>query len=327
MPTMQRLRIRVDPHANDPGRWGHSFANLAELFVPCLDAVGARSVVEVGAYAGDLTRLLLDWGAMADAHVVAIDPMPQPGLVELDEQRPDLTLMRETSLEAFGHIELPDVVIVDGDHNYHTVSAELRAIGERAPGDELPLMLFHDVGWPHGRRDAYYVPELIPEDRRQPLKEGGGLFPGERGTLPGALPYKWVAAEEGGPRNGVLTAIEDFVTGREGVRLVVVDAFFGFGAVWHTSAPWSEALAEILDPWDRNPVVERLEENRVFHLASRHIQMAQVLMRRDRNARKNAVLRKLLESGSFALACKLARLGRRGEPSFREDEMRRLLSE
>jgi hypothetical protein len=324
---MQRLRIRVDPHANDPGRWGHSFANLAELFVPCLDVVGARSVAEVGAYAGDLTRLLLEWAATADAHVVAIDPMPQPELVELDQERPDLVLVRQTSLEALRHIELPDVVIVDGDHNYYTVSEELRLIGERAPGDELPLLLFHDVGWPHGRRDAYYVPELIPKEHRQPLKQGGGLFPGERGTIPGALPYKWVAAEEGGARNGVLTAIEDFVARREGVRLVVVNAFFGFGAVWHTAAPWSKAVAEILDPWDRNPMVDRLEENRVFHLASRHFQMAQMLMGRDRNARKDAMLRQLLNSGSFALARRISRLWRRGEPSFREEELRRVLSE
>jgi hypothetical protein len=323
---MQRLRITVDPGANDPGRWGHSFANLAELFVPCLDAVGPRSVVEIGAYAGDLTRVLLDWATTAGAHVVAIDPMPQPDLVKLDQERPELALVRETSLEALGHIELPDVVVIDGDHNYYTVSEELRLIGERAPV-ELPLLMFHDVGWPHGRRDAYYMPELIPEADRRPLKEGGGLFPGEPGTVPGGLPYKWVAAEEGGPRNGVLTAIEDFAARREGLRLVVVDAFFGFGALWPIAAPWSHALGEILDPWDGNPLVERLEENRVFHLASRHFQMAQMMIGRDRNARKDAVLRQLLESGSFALACRLSRLWRRGDPSFREEELRRLLSE
>ena len=125
----------------------------------------------------------------------------------------------------------------------------------------------------------------------------------------------------------MLTAIEDFVAQREGVRLVVVNAFFGFGAVWHTAAPWAEALAEILDPWDGNPMVERLEENRVFHLASRHVQMTRLMIARDRNARKDALLRKLLDSGSFALACRLSRLWRRGEPSFREEELRRGLSE
>ena len=324
---MQRLRIEVNPDANDPEHWGHSFANLAELLVPCLDAVGARSVVEVGAYAGDLTRLLVDWAATADAHVVAIDPLPQPGLVQLEREHDDLTLVRETSLEALGRIELPDAVVIDGDHNYYTVSEELRLIGDRAAGDELPLLLFHDVGWPHARRDAYYVPELIPEGERQPLHEGGGLFPGVRGTVPGALPYKWIAAEEGGERNGVLTAIEDFVAQRQGLRLVIVNAFFGFGALWPTAAPWSDALAAILDPWDRNPLVERLEENRVFQLASRHVNRAELLNLREANARRDALLERLLDSKSFALACTLSRVWRRGEPSFPQDELRRALSD
>ena len=54
--------------------------------------------------------------------------------------------------------------MIDGDHNYFTVSEELRLIGERAPGAELPLLLFHDVCWPHGRRDDYFDPEQIPAD-------------------------------------------------------------------------------------------------------------------------------------------------------------------
>ncbi|MEA2401031.1 MAG: hypothetical protein QOK00_1434 [Thermoleophilaceae bacterium] len=324
---MERLNIEIDPHANDPGRWGHSFANLAELFVPCLDAVGARSVVEVGAYAGDLTGLLLEWAGKANARVVAVDPLPQPGLEALSEQRSELELVRETSLEAFQHMELPDVVIIDGDHNYFTVSEELRAIGERASGAALPLLLFHDVAWPHGRRDAYYTPELIPEDRRQPIKEGGGLFPGNPGTQPGGLPYKWVAAEEGGPNNGVLTAIEDFVAGQDGLRLVVVPAFFGFGAVWHRDAPWAGAIAELLDPWDRNPVLERLEANRVYHLANMHVQQMEAAVAQQRNARKNELITRLLNSRSFALAQQLSRLRQRGEPPFSKAALRRVLED
>ena len=58
-------RIDADPYENDPARWGHSLANLAEILLGCLDARGAKSVVEIGAYAGDLTRVLLDWAAAA----------------------------------------------------------------------------------------------------------------------------------------------------------------------------------------------------------------------------------------------------------------------
>jgi hypothetical protein len=323
---MERLRMRIDPHASDPGRWGHSFVNLAELMVPCLDAVDARSVFEVGAYAGDLTGLLLEWAARVDARVVAVDPMPQRELVAMGEERSDLDLVREPSLEALEHLELPDAVIIDGDHNYHTVSEELRLIGRRAARGTLPLLLFHDVSWPHGRRDSYYTPELIPEEHRQPITEGGGLVPGEAATRLGGLPYKWVAAHEGGPGNGVLTAIEDFVSEQEGLRLAVVPAFFGFGAVWDRAAPWADAVAEILDPWDRNPVLERLEANRVYHLASAHVQQMEAAIAQQRNARKDELLRRLLESRTFALAERLSALRRRGGPAFSKDDVRRALN-
>jgi hypothetical protein len=44
-------------------------------------------------------------------------------------------------------------------------------------------------------------------------------------------------------------------------------------------------------------------------------------------ARKDAVLRKLLQSGSFAMAVAVSRLRQRGEPAFSKDEIRRVLPE
>src|SRR5215208_6250219 len=104
---------------NDPGNWGHSLANLIEIVFPLLDAVGARSIVEVGSYAGDLTRELLGWAAGAGASVSAIDPSPEPELIELGERHEELELIRKTSHEAVREIAVPDAVIIDGDHNYY----------------------------------------------------------------------------------------------------------------------------------------------------------------------------------------------------------------
>jgi Methyltransferase domain len=129
---MQRPGPGIDPDTpdpSDPGRWGHSLANLAEIMLPCLDAVGARSVVEVGAYAGDLTRLLVDWAATGGARVWAIDPAPEERLVALAEQRASVELVCATSHEALRSVAVPDALVIDGDHNYYTVAEELRIIG------------------------------------------------------------------------------------------------------------------------------------------------------------------------------------------------------
>src|SRR4051812_34752622 len=282
----------ADPFRHDQNRWGVSMAQSAELMLPCLEAAGVRSIVEVGAFAGDLTEVLVDWAEPAGARVAAVDPSPQPGLVRLAEERSGLELIRETSLAALPALpELPDAVVIDGDHNFWTVREELRLIGERAPGAELPLLLFHDVCWPHGRRDDYFDAEQIPEDYRQPVAGGrGGLVPGEPGIRPGGLPYPRSADHEGGSHNGVLTAVEEFVASREGLRLVVVPVFFGFGVVWHQEAPYSGALARILDPFDRNPILARLEGNRVHQLARVHATLNELWSERERRVEQEAVL-------------------------------------
>jgi hypothetical protein len=302
--------VPTDPYLNDPDRWGVSMAQHAELMLPCLDAAGVRSIVEVGAFAGDLTRVLVEWAQGAGAKVAAVDPSPQPGLVALAGERPELDLIRETSLAALPALpELPDAVVIDGDHNYFTVIEELKAIGERAPGAELPLLLFHDVCWPHGRRDDYFDAEQIPEAFRQEVAGSrGGLVPGEPGIRPGGLPYPRSAAREGGEHNGVLTAVEEFVAGRERLRLVVVPVFFGFGVVWHQDAPYADALARILDPFDRNPILERLEANRVHQLARVHQTLGELWGERERRAEQEALLRRMLESSAFAVAEQLSLL-------------------
>jgi hypothetical protein len=320
----------ADPYAHDLARWGTSLAHTAELSLPCLDAAGVRSVAEIGAYAGDFTRVLVAWAAESGARVTAIDPAPQPDLVALDREHPVLELVRRTSLEALREIPLPDAIVVDGDHNYYTVREELRLIGERAPGPDLPLLLFHDVCWPHGRRDDYFDAEAIPPEARQPLAGAdGGLYPGDPGLRRDGLPYPRSAAREGGPGNGVLTAVEDFVAERDRLRLVVVPIFFGLGVLWHRDVPWSDAVAAILDPWDRNPLLERLEANRVHQIAQAYAAAAELERHR---AGQEAVLRRLLESSAFGVAERLSRLRVRariapGQSVISKDEIRRVLSD
>jgi SAM-dependent methyltransferase len=312
---------------NDPGRWGHSLANLAEILIPLLDAVEARSVVEIGAYAGDLTGELLTWADRTGARVIAVDPSPQRELTELAGRDERLELVHARSQEALPGLPAVDAVIVDGDHNYYTVSDELRTIGERLLGPDGPLILLHDVCWPHARRDSYYAPARIPEEARQPMVEGGGLVPGDPGIVEGGLPYRRVAQREGGPRNGVLTAVEDFVRDRPEMRLASVPAFFGLAVLWPTNAPWSDVVARIIDPWDGNAVVARLEANRIHHLVRQYSQRPELERLRARNQQMSDLIRGLMSSRAFKFAERLSRLRNPRRPSVWREDARRLLDE
>jgi Methyltransferase domain len=260
----------MGPESDRPGDLrasGTSLGNLWELILPLLDAVGARSVAEVGAFGGELTADLLDWAEEAGANVIAIDPEPTAELLRLGQSSQRLELIGETSLVALPQMAMTDVVIIDGDHNYYTVSQELRAIEAQSHG-ALPLVMFHDVGWPLARRDTYHAPDRIPSAYRQPLLPDTELAT-EPGDFSADHPFAFIASVEGGPRNGVLTAIEDFLAERSGIRFAVVPAFFGFAVLWRIEAPWAAAVAEIVGPFDRHPVLQRLERDRVMHLLLR----------------------------------------------------------
>lgn len=328
MQDFEHWPLGLNPYENDPGAWGPSLLTNAEPILATLETVAPASVTEIGAYAGDFTRLLLRWGQSRTLKVTAVDPSPQPELRQLAAEATELELVCEVSLQALEHIALSDVIVIDGDHNYYTVSEELRRIGERSLTERarLPLLLLHDVGWPHGRRDDYFDPGQIPPDYLQPLKEGGGLYPGVPGTRDGALPYRWPAAREGGPRNGVLTAVEDFVAAyQEPLALVVIPTFYGLGVLWPKSAPYSETLAAQLAPLDRNPLLARVERNRVLHLASSQVQLSRAGDAEERLAQAQSLLERVLHSRAFALAELLLRARSAGNPAFSREEIRQLL--
>lgn len=316
------------PRVTDPLGWGYSLANVIELMTSCLEAVPTARVLEVGAYEGELTRVLLEWADGNGAKVATVDPLPPDRLRELVAERPELELIEDTGVAALAGLdELPDSIIIDGDHNYFTLTGELEAIADRAGDAPLPLLLFHDAGWPHARRDTYYAPERVPEEHRQPLAHNSGLVPGNPGTDDNGLPYEWAAAHEGGPGNGVLTALEDFVKDRPSLKLAVVPAFFGFGVIRDERAPWSEKVAEIVTPWDNNPILHRLESNRVDHLVRNHALAQEVHELREKTHRQEVLLRNMMDSSAFALAERVSRIKQRGEPIFSREKIAEVLDD
>jgi hypothetical protein len=107
-----------------------------------------------------------------------------------------------------------DLALVDGDHNWYTVYHELLLLEERHGHDpeKMPLILAHDTGWPYGRRDLYYNPETIPAEYRQPYAKQG-IVRGKSRLVSNRGMNQQVcnALDEGGPHNGVLTAVEDYL--------------------------------------------------------------------------------------------------------------------
>jgi cephalosporin hydroxylase len=206
-----------------------------EIVEPALLASGAKRVIEVGALRGATTAHLLDLlGPESELHVV--DPLPQFDPSEHARRFPGRYIFhRDISHNVLPDLPAADAALIDGDHNWFTVYHELRMLREtaRGAGVPMPLVIMHDVCWPYGRRDLYYVPERIPEEFRQPY-ERRGLKPGRRELLDeGGLNQELAnAIEEGGSRNGVMTALDDFEAEHDRpLRRVVLPIYYGLALV------------------------------------------------------------------------------------------------
>ncbi len=245
----------------------HSLTEFRDPILSWLDVAGARVLVEIGSESGAFTRELLAFASARDGDLWCVEPEPTIELDQLDSTDDRFHLVTGRSPEALEGLGPGDAYVIDGDHNYWTVTRELEhAFGQAGPEGHAPLAVLHDVSWPCARRDQYYAPDALPPGAVHPHSWDHGSVPGEKGTVRGGLRGAGsfaVALEEGGERNGVRTAVEDFVSVRDGLRFVAVPAIFGVGVVYRESAPYAEALAALLAPLDGNPLLERLERNRI----------------------------------------------------------------
>jgi cephalosporin hydroxylase/glycosyltransferase involved in cell wall biosynthesis len=243
-----------------------------DVVAPVIDAVGARRVVEIGALRGETTaRMLKRLGAECELHV--IDPAPQFDPAAHEREFPGRYHFHlGTSLEVLPDLPPADVVLVDGDHNWYTVYHELHLLAETAQrsGARLPVLVLHDVTWPYGRRDLYYAPERIPAEFRHAYRRAG-MRPGQSALVgSGGMNRDMANAEhEGGRRNGVMTAVDDFV-GRhpEDIRVVVLPIFYGLAIVAENrTVEEHQELAALLDrfesPEGQRAVVDLVERIRV----------------------------------------------------------------
>lgn len=241
----------------------HSLREFSSLIFPCLEAAGARRILEIGSEAGTFTEDLCRWANERQGTVTAVEPLPREEHLALQRDH-GLELIAGKSPGALEGLEPFDAYFVDGDHNYWCVSAEIHHAFATAAS---PLVILHDVAWPCARRDQYYDPRDIPEEHRHPFSYDGGAEPGTPDLVPdggfrGVDAFAY-AKVEGGPRNGVLTAVEDFLADRPELSFLRVPSIFGLGILFRSDAPWADEIRRIVGPLHENAILARLEANRI----------------------------------------------------------------
>jgi hypothetical protein len=227
--------------------WHHHETIIRDLLVQR----GLKRVLEVGVAYGDHTLLLARSLAPTGGHLTSIDPRIPLRLRVRLWRRWRHRFIQQPSLDVLPRLasagERFDCAILDGDHNWYTVFHELKLLAPMMT--ERGIILLHDVAWPYARRDLYYAPERVPPEfrhpsDRRPIIEGQREL-GPKGG-PGMNPDLLNALHEGGPRNGVLTAVEDFVTAHtDRWQVRVIQSYGGLGILEQKVGARTTAPAEV----------------------------------------------------------------------------------
>lgn len=260
-------------NSNQPGNLLlYSLISFRDIIEPILTLSRPGSVCEIGVEKGLFTDFLIKYCTASNCRYTGIDPSIEKDVMEkLPGEH--VVFLKDRSIDALRTLERHDIYFIDGDHNYYTVTNELLLILKHP--DRAPLIFLHDVGWPWGRRDQYCSPENIPTRYRRPSSSERGVAPGEENLQPEAgfrgaeSDYGYAAAvKEGGPCNGVLTAVEDAIEETESdCKLIVVPAIFGLGILYFPHACGPELLQYLRRLSDSmsllGNLMQQMETNRI----------------------------------------------------------------
>jgi predicted O-methyltransferase YrrM len=203
-----------------------------QVLTPYIRDSGYRRLCEIGSSAGgNIDRLL----ATPGMEICCIDAGVEADLVQKYAGNPRVRVIKGLSLDAIRTLDSEfDCIMIDGDHNWYTVYHELLAIHDQRLLAKGGTIFLHDVCWPYARRDMYYDLETVPAEFRQPVAKRGMLRDQSALTADSTTGYNghhWNAVHEGGPRNGVLTAVEDFLDKHPGYTFFKVQREWGLGVI------------------------------------------------------------------------------------------------
>ncbi|MFC7342475.1 class I SAM-dependent methyltransferase [Saccharopolyspora griseoalba] len=253
---------RQDPHvqarsARQQPLLLHSMALFREVLAVVFEHRPIRTVVEVGVETGQVSACYAELGAEA---VHCVEPAPTEQLRRTLAEHDALHLVEGRSPDVLPEIPIADLYVLDGDHNYAAVRAELDWILVNAPD---AVVVLHDVLWPCSRRDLYYLPRSPGDQHHESSDDGPTIWHDDLtpSGFVGAGQFTF-ATTAGGERNGVLTATEDAIA-EHGGRLEIVPAVFGLGVLLREGSEADQLIGEALSPYTGSALLSAMENNRL----------------------------------------------------------------
>lgn len=247
---------------------------------PIFNLINPKTIVEIGADSGINTRNILNYCVFNDSKLISIDPSPKFEVNRFKEEYGDkFQMVLDLSLNYIPKLEKCDVILIYGDSNWYTVYNELKLLEKNFDYDSFPLILLHNVSWPYGRRDLYYNPDSIPSGFLHEFKKLGMTPDQSELLLEGGINHNLNnAIADNTPKNGVLTAIEDFLGETElNLSFYKINGFNGLGIMYFEDDSFNEKLNNIFYESEIGETVEKfyisnsIKKNNLINYQKNHI--------------------------------------------------------
>ena len=121
-----------------------------------------------------------------------------------------------------------DAIFLNDDPNWYTIFSELNIINKN--NDEFPLVFICNNVFPHKKKDSYINPEIIPDEfvhdcNKYLVYEGVPIFDGF-----------YHAIEENSIKNGVSSAIKDFLSKNSSVSIMDIKLINGIIILYYDNS-------------------------------------------------------------------------------------------
>jgi len=240
-----------------------------QVVEPITSLLRPQVILHAGARGGGVVENLAQFAATLNADLHVASAHPHVDFAPLRATCRDRLITHKASArEVIELIPPPDLVIIDEDPNWYTIHEILSAARARAEqfNRPFPPTLVANTGFPFGRRDSYDDPQRIPPYFRQPHERAGITLGSPSLTAGfGLFADRYNATEANSPRNGVMTAIEDFCARGDAPRLTILPHFFGLTLLTpRNAAPEIEKIISDLTLHENlSLLTETLEQNRI----------------------------------------------------------------
>lgn len=139
---------------------------------------------------------------------------------------------KDHALNILPHLETFDAIFVNDDPNWYTLYNELNLI--KMNHLNFPLVFVCNNKYPHKRRDGYIDPKFIPDEYRNEYCEELPITYMESSEIKCVMVNDGFchAIHENTPKNGVLTAIEDFLSENNSLRFLDINPLEGISLIY-----------------------------------------------------------------------------------------------